>query len=398
VYDMDLSFPGMFLYFRDAMTALHYMTKNWYDGDNDYAFNELITGTERLAIAVKEHIALYEISQEIKKSEQLCELFLNCGDARFFERIESLGEANALRTMIAAFLQESGHRGHSDRDFYFPRYADDLNILYRAIEAHNKSDEDPRVRERENNLKRENVIVNIEENLRKKPFSQLKIEAFRWTLTYILRCLEYRDDERHFIDRNTYSLRKAFLEVGRRIVMRGELEAIDDIWFLSKDELYQVLDGHYNRTLIQQKIAGRRHNFEAYDRKDYAPPKFLFQGKALHFEERNTVLVQGKNVLKGMPTSRGEYTGTARVVKKLSDIGRVNAQEILVANSTDPGWTPVFAVISAVVVETGGLLSHSSCLAREYGFPAAQVEGAMSLIPDGATITVNGDTGEVYIH
>jgi pyruvate,water dikinase len=57
----------------------------------------------------------------------------------------------------------------------------------------------------------------------------------------------------------------------------------------------------------------------------------------------------------------------------------------------------VFSIISGVIVETGGLLSHSSCLAREYGFPAAQVEGAVRLIPDGAKITLNGDSGEVHL-
>jgi pyruvate,water dikinase len=103
------------------------------------------------------------------------------------------------------------------------------------------------------------------------------------------------------------------------------------------------------------------------------------------------------NVLRGLPTSRGLVTGTARIVKALGEIDRVSPGEILVVNSTDPGWTPVFALIKGVVVETGGMLSHSSCLAREYGFPAAQIEGALHLIPDGATITLNGDTGEVRI-
>jgi phosphoenolpyruvate synthase/pyruvate phosphate dikinase len=75
----------------------------------------------------------------------------------------------------------------------------------------------------------------------------------------------------------------------------------------------------------------------------------------------------------------------------------VKNREILVTNSTDPGWTPVFLVISGIVLETGGMLAHGSCLAREYGFPAVQVANAMRRIPDGATITVNGDTGEVTI-
>ena len=115
-------------------------------------------------------------------------------------------------------------------------------------------------------------------------------------------------------------------------------------------------------------------------------------------EESRAIQSERGLVLHGLPTSRGVVTGTARVITALTDIGRVNNGEILVANSTDPGWTPVFAVLSGVVVETGGLLSHSSCLAREYGFPAAQIEGAVRLIPDGATITVDGNAGNVLIH
>jgi len=57
----------------------------------------------------------------------------------------------------------------------------------------------------------------------------------------------------------------------------------------------------------------------------------------------------------------------------------------------------VFAVISGIVTETGGLLSHASCLSREYGLPAVQLSKAMKLIPDGATVTINGDTGVVTI-
>jgi pyruvate,water dikinase len=57
----------------------------------------------------------------------------------------------------------------------------------------------------------------------------------------------------------------------------------------------------------------------------------------------------------------------------------------------------VFTLLSAIVLETGGMLAHGSLLAREYGFPAVQIADATRLIPDGAMITVNGDTGEVTV-
>jgi pyruvate,water dikinase len=100
---------------------------------------------------------------------------------------------------------------------------------------------------------------------------------------------------------------------------------------------------------------------------------------------------------RGVGTSRGLTTGTARVVPSLADIGRIEKGDVLIVNSTDPGWTPVFLVISGLVLETGGMLAHGSCVSREYGIPAVTLAGAMSLIPDGAQVTVNGDTGEVRL-
>jgi pyruvate,water dikinase len=103
-------------------------------------------------------------------------------------------------------------------------------------------------------------------------------------------------------------------------------------------------------------------------------------------------------VLVGLPTSSGTATGIARVVSRVQDIGSVSKGEILVCNSTDPGWTPVFSVISGIVTETGGILAHASCLSREYGLPAVQVTAAMKRIPDGARVTVDGSSGRVRVH
>jgi pyruvate,water dikinase len=89
--------------------------------------------------------------------------------------------------------------------------------------------------------------------------------------------------------------------------------------------------------------------------------------------------------------------GTARIVPTQKDIGKVQKGEILVCHATDPGWTSVFMVAKAAIFETGGLLAHCSCISREYGIPAVQIVGATKLIEDGATIEVNGDTGQVRV-
>ncbi len=396
-YNVDLCWPGLFIYVRDLMTILYLIVDKWYDGDNEYAFTELIAGSPKVTATVREHLELHEMASVIRNSEQLSNTFANSEPKDFFDTIATADYGLALHERVTTFLQESGHRGHADRDIYFDRYLDNPAVLYRALEAHLKSDVDPMIRERANNTRRAEVIEDVEANIRRKPFGGLKVEAFRWVLKYVLDFQVWRDDERHFIDRNTYSLKKAWEEVARRLRERGVLEGERDYFFLTQYELFDLLAGAPVTKLTRAKIEARMRNFDAYNTKQWSPPKFLYRDRPMAAEPSLGVSAGGQPILRGLPTSRGTVTGTARVVKELSQIGRVQKGEILIANSTDPGWTPVFAVISGVVVETGGMLSHSSCLAREYGFPAAQIEGALHAIPDGATITLNGDTGEVRI-
>ncbi len=71
--------------------------------------------------------------------------------------------------------------------------------------------------------------------------------------------------------------------------------------------------------------------------------------------------------------------------------------DIMIVNSTDPGWTTVFNVISGIVLETGGMTAHGAMLSRDYGLPAVQIPNATRLILDGATIEINGDSGLVVL-
>lgn len=98
--------------------------------------------------------------------------------------------------------------------------------------------------------------------------------------------------------------------------------------------------------------------------------------------------------LQGTPAGRGVVTGTARHVRGPQDFRRVQPGDVLVCHATDPAWTPLFRVAAAVVTESGGVLSHAAIVARELGIPAVlAVPAAMTGIPDGALVTVDGDGG-----
>ena len=81
----------------------------------------------------------------------------------------------------------------------------------------------------------------------------------------------------------------------------------------------------------------------------------------------------------------------------IHDLDCAAKDDLLICNATDPGWMPVFPLIKGLVLETGGMLAHGSCLAREYGLPAVQLRNAIRLIDDGALIRVNGDSGEIMV-
>jgi pyruvate,water dikinase len=102
--------------------------------------------------------------------------------------------------------------------------------------------------------------------------------------------------------------------------------------------------------------------------------------------------------LTGMGVAAGKASGMARVITHPQEGEKLQAGEVLVAPSTDPGWTPLFLRASAIVMETGGFLSHGAIVAREYGIPAVvNIPGIMKIINDSQLITVDGDEGKVYL-
>lgn len=100
--------------------------------------------------------------------------------------------------------------------------------------------------------------------------------------------------------------------------------------------------------------------------------------------------------LAGRPGSPGRATGRARIVRGPDDFAAVRRGDILVCRATDPAWTSLFGVVSAVVTEVGGVLSHAAIVARELGLPAVlAVPNATTALVDGTMVTVDGTAGRV---
>jgi phosphohistidine swiveling domain-containing protein len=190
------------------------------------------------------------------------------------------------------------------------------------------------------------------------------------------------------------ALRFIILELGERLAARRVLESRDDIFFLSMDEIDPVRRGEAGFK-VREVVAARRAEHER--NLVITPPKVVVG----RFDPGNFVpdaIEESAELLTGLAVSPGVVTGPARVILRANTNERVLPGEILVTPFTDPGWAPYFLPAAAIVMDQGGLLSHGSIVAREYGIPAVvNVGPATKIIHTGQTIQVDGNSGVVRI-
>ena len=182
--------------------------------------------------------------------------------------------------------------------------------------------------------------------------------------------------------------RRELLRVGRELVRKRCIAQADDVFFLHLPEVRAALNGRGFLDSVEQ----RRQAYTAEMRRTHLPRVLLSDGT----EPEQTMQAPAQSGgLIGTPASAGAVTGIARVV--LNPVGaQLEPGEILVAPSTDPGWTPMFLTAGGLVMEMGGANSHGAVVAREYGIPAVVgVAGATSRIHTGQRISVDGTGGVI---
>jgi pyruvate,water dikinase len=179
------------------------------------------------------------------------------------------------------------------------------------------------------------------------------------------------------------------LALGRRLRDRGLLDAAEDILFLDLAEVRRAVSRRVEDDEYRRLVRERREEMARF--RDIDPPSVIFGDEPLPLENGSS------DTLRGVPTSRGYYTGPVTVVRGLQDFDKLSTGDVLVVPYSDVGWTPLFARAAAVVAESGGLLSHSSIVAREYGIPAVVSVPAACSLEDGTMVTVDGYSGKVSV-
>ncbi|GAA3140002.1 hypothetical protein GCM10020001_073300 [Nonomuraea salmonea] len=181
-------------------------------------------------------------------------------------------------------------------------------------------------------------------------------------------------------------MRRALVEMGRRLAQARLLDRPEDVFHLRLEEL-ESLRGTDDPAAARLRDVARRR---AAKREELSGVR-LIDPAAVH-----PVTDPGPALLTGAAAGGGTATGPVKVIASVAEFGRLEPGDVLVCPYTNPSWTPLFQRAAAVVVDTGGAASHAAIVAREYGIPAVMGTGrGTSVLEDGLQVTVNGDTGTV---
>ncbi|MFV2015687.1 MAG: PEP-utilizing enzyme, partial [Candidatus Heimdallarchaeota archaeon] len=199
----------------------------------------------------------------------------------------------------------------------------------------------------------------------------------------------WREEARYMLSRLYYFVYKAVDVLGSRYVQKKVIKEKSEIYKLTFEELLEYIISRESET-IKEKISKYTQMYNMF--KNFGPPSTI--GGIFHKDEE----LKRDDTYEGVGCSPGIVRGRARVVNNLTEVDQIQPKEILIVPYTNPGWTPVFSLISGIVMEEGGLLSHGAVVARECGIPAIlQIENCTKVIKTGTLIEINGTTGSLII-
>ncbi len=306
--------------------------------------------------------------------------------------------AQAFIEQFDRFLFDHGARGQNEYDPISKSWEIKPRIALAAIDLMRRSDASraPAVRNAAAVAERDRIAADIRRRIADDEATAGLFEAALHSAQMFLRG---RERGKTNIVTVINEVRVALHEYGRRMVAAGLIVQPEQLFMLTDDELDQLRhEPEPFRLVIAERWAEYRNLFDF-------EPVFIVNGRAPALAEmrrrHTTQIAQATagTVLTGAAGSGGIATGRARVVLDAAHPEGLEPGDVLIAPQTDPSWVPLFVPAAAVVVNVGAMGSHAMIVSRELGIPCVvSITDATEMIPDGATITVDGTAGTVTIH
>lgn len=290
---------------------------------------------------------------------------------------------------FAAFLDDYGHRGHYETYLRNPRWREAPERLLEQLPALAEVDADA-LRERQ----RAAAAAAWQRLRREAPWWAGRL--LRAQVKAANRDCNQREAARSALIALLAAGRRLWLAVAERMCAGGLLARPGDIFLLLPSEAERASAGRIPAAGLGERIAARAAIFAGWQAATPAEWLSVAAAGVRVAGSQAPVTAAAGDAWRGVATGTGRVRGKARILRHPAEGGRLQAGEILVAPSTDPGWTPLFLRAGGLVVETGGYLSHGAIVAREFALPAVvNLPGILAQLADGDEIEVDGLSGEV---
>ncbi len=356
--------------------------------------------------SVEKEQALWDLSRKIMASGTVREVFEKTAAEEVLQKLGTTAEGKSFLGEVNEYLEEWGQGICHFYEISKPSWIENPTPVIQLIKDYLITpDRDVRAEREAVVATREKAVSDARERLQGR--SEEDVGRFEFLLKAAQEAAVISEDHNFYIDYGgLYQVRRVLLEIGERLTQAGTIEGPADVFYLEPDELREAMRSP-GKLDAKGIIAGVKAEMEHFRKiqppvavgTDYGPPPddpvSKAMGRLFSVPPDNP---EGSDVIKGNAGSSGKARGTARVILSLAEADKLHKGDVLVAHTTLPPWTQLFAKAAAVVTDVGGVLSHSAVVAREYGIPAVVSTGVGTVrIKDGQMVEVDGSAGTVRI-
>ena len=379
-----------------SLALLNRLAGNQDEGDHGFSMLVLeVTRGLPQNVTTEMDLALWETARLIKADPESLEVF-TASDARALARRALDGTLPTVaQSALASFMDRYGMRGVGEIDFGQPRWREDPTPVMQTLQSYLQIDQAsaPDVLFARGQQAANDAIEKLALQARHQTGGRLRERIVRGAARRVRVLMGVRESPKFFAIRVMGIARKALMEVGREFAEAGIIERAEDLSFLNFSELDAL--SHNEPRDWKALVSQRRLTYEHESRRRQVPRLLASDGRA--FYEGVGANTDTGDVITGSPVSPGVVEGLVRVVLSPHDT-QLAPGEILVCPGTDPAWTPLFMVAGGLITEVGGMMTHGSVVAREYGIPAVVgVHQATTRLKDGQRIRVDGTAGKIII-
>ncbi|MEH1813090.1 MAG: phosphoenolpyruvate synthase [Nostoc sp.] len=389
----SLSDPQSFGVIMTAMNASSWINEKMNEWLGEKNAADILSQSAPNNITSSMGLALLDVADVIRPYPEVIDYLQHVKDDSFLDELVKFNGGKETQDAIYAYLNQYGMRCAGEIDITKTRWSEKPTTLVPMILSNIKNFE-PNASNRKFEQGRQSALKKEQElldRLKQLPDDEQKANETKRMISLIRNFIGYREYPKYGIVNRYFVYKQALLKEAEQLVQANVIHEKEDIYYLTFEELREVLR---TNKLDYQIISKRKDEYKLFEK--LTPPRVITSDGEIIAGRYKRENLPAEAIV-GLAVSSGVIEGRARVILNMEDADLEDG-DILVTSFTDPSWTPLFVSIKGLVTEVGGLMTHGAVIAREYGLPAVvAVENATKLIEDGQRIRVNGTEGYVEI-